>query len=50
MKTITHPQLEEILGAGLQLLMDNETENVNTVMKETLKICIHNVMTSFYHS
>ena len=50
--TIAHPPIEEIFprfGCPLELVMDNGTENVNRVMKETLRtLNIHHVTTSFY--
>ena len=50
--TIAHLLIEEIFphfGCPLALMTDNGTENVNRVMKETLRtLNIHHVTTSFY--
>ena len=50
--TIAHLLIEEIFprfGCPLELVTDNGTENVNRVMKETLRtLNIHHVTTSFY--
>ena len=51
--TVAHLLIEAIFprfGCPLELVTDNGTENVNWVMKETLRtLNIHNVTTSFYH-
>ena len=50
--TIAHLLIEEIFpcfGCPLELVTDNGTDNVNRVMKETLRtLNIHHVTTSFY--
>ena len=50
--TIAHLLIEEIFprfGCLLELVTDNGTENVNWVMKETLRtLNIHHMTTSFY--
>ena len=50
--TIAHLLIEEIFprfGCPLELVTENGTENVNQIMKETLRtLNIHHVTTSFY--
>ena len=52
-ETVVHLLIDEFFprfGAPLQLLIDNGPENVNKIMKKTLKdLNVDHVTTSFYH-
>ena len=51
--TVANLLIEEIYpryGCPLQIVIDNKTENVNNVIRETLEsLNIHHVLTSVYH-